>query len=183
VNGCSPGAELRTRLSDHPGPPEDPMNLNKHDPETNMDMDMTPMIDVVFLLIIFFMVITDLTQQDLEDLVLPVANNAKADKVDPKDFRPIVNIKTDGSILVKRQILFDPENDDDYKELRAFLADVAKRMKKADNLPDEPLLIRADLNTPFKYVQKVMEQCGYKDVQIWKIQLAASEAMADPDAE
>jgi hypothetical protein len=28
-----------------------------------------------------------------------------------------------------------------------------------------------------------MEQCGYKDVQIWKIQLAASEAMADPDAE
>ncbi len=160
------------------------MNLNKHDPETNMDMDMTPMIDVVFLLIIFFMVITDLTQQDLEDLVLPVAKNAVADKVDPNAFRPIVNIKTDGQILVKRQVLFDPEASDDYKGLRIFLADVAKKMEKSKDalkLPDQPLLIRADLNTPFKYIQKVMEQCGYKDVQIWKIQLAASEAPAEEE--
>ncbi len=158
------------------------MNLNKHDPETDMDMDMTPMVDVVFLLIIFFMVITDLTQQDLEELVLPVAQNAIADKVDPKAFRPIVNIKTDGQILVKRQMLYDPENGDDYKELRIFLADVANKMEKSDdgmNLPDQPLLIRADLNTPFKFIQKVMEQCGYKDVKIWKIQLAASEAQAE----
>ena len=44
------------------------MNLSRHDPETEMDLDMTPMIDVVFLLIIFFMIITDLTQQELEDL-------------------------------------------------------------------------------------------------------------------
>lgn len=159
------------------------MNLNKHDPETDMDMDMTPMIDVVFLLIIFFMVITDLTQQDLEDLKLPVADNAVADKPKPDEFRPVVNIKTDGSIWVKRVLYFDPENPDEYKELRAFLSDVAVKMKKADNLPDEPLLVRADMNTPFKYVQKVMEQCGYKGIQIWKIQLAASEAEKKKDDE
>ena len=45
------------------------MKLNKHDPQTDMELDMTPMIDVVFLLIIFFMIITDLTQQDLEVLI------------------------------------------------------------------------------------------------------------------
>ena len=44
------------------------MNLAKHDADTDMEMDMTPMIDVVFLLIIFFMIITDMTQQDLGDL-------------------------------------------------------------------------------------------------------------------
>ena len=49
------------------------MNLAKHDPETEMEMNMTPMIDVVFLLIIFFMIITDMTQQDLEELTLPMA--------------------------------------------------------------------------------------------------------------
>ena len=65
------------------------MNLSKHDPETEMDMDMTPMIDVVFLLIIFFMIITDLTQQDLEDLELPMAMHAVADKPDPDEWRPI----------------------------------------------------------------------------------------------
>lgn len=159
------------------------MNLNKHDPETEMDMDMTPMIDVVFLLIIFFMVITDMTQQDLEELQLPVAINATADKPKPDEFRPVVNIKVDGSIWVKRRMYFDPENSDDYKELRGWLTDVADKMKKEEGgvLPDEALLVRADMNTPFKYVQKVMEQCGYKGIQIWKIQLAASEAPKDDD--
>ena len=163
------------------------MNLNKHDPETEMDINMTPMIDVVFLLIIFFMVITDMTQQDLEDLKLPVAKTAVADRPDPDEFRPVVNIKTDGSIWVKRRMYFDPENPDEYKELRAFLSDVAAKMKRdpeaGDDLPDEPLLIRADMNTPFKYIQKVMEQCGYKGVQIWKIQLAAAEAEKPKDEE
>lgn len=153
------------------------MKLNKHDPETDMDMNMTPMIDVVFLLIIFFMVITDLTQQDLEDLQLPVAMNAIPDKPDPDEFRPIVNIKIDGSMWVKRKELYNPEEPDEYKEIRTWLADVAVRMEKdKDGLPDEPLLIRSDENTPFKEVQKLMEQCGYQDVKIWKIQLAASEA-------
>jgi biopolymer transport protein ExbD len=163
------------------------MNLNQHDPETEMDMNMTPMIDVVFLLIIFFMVITDMTQQDLEDLKLPVAKTAVADKPDPDEFRPVVNIKTDGSIWVKRRQYFDPENPDEYKELRAFLSDVAAKMKRDPEdpmkFPDEPLLIRADMNTPFKYIQKVMEQCGYKGVQIWKIQLAAAEAEKPKDDE
>jgi biopolymer transport protein ExbD len=163
------------------------MNLSKHDPKTEMDMDMTPMIDVVFLLIIFFMVITDMTQQDLEDLKLPVAVTAKPDKPNPDEFRPVVNIKTDGSIWVKRRMYFDPENPDEYKELRAFLSDVAAKMKRnpdtKDNLPDEPLLIRADMNTPFKYIQKVMEQCGYKGVQIWKVQLAAAESDKKKDDE
>lgn len=159
------------------------MNLNKHDPETEMDMDMTPMIDVVFLLIIFFMIITDMTQQDLEELQLPVARNATEDKPKPGEFRPVVNIKVDGTILVKRRVYYDPENDDGFKELRAFLSDVAKKMEKADNLPDQPLLIRADMNTPFRYIQKVMEQCGYKGIQIWKVQLAAAEDAPDSGGE
>lgn len=152
------------------------MKLSKRDPETEMEMNMTPMIDVVFLLIIFFMVITDMTQQDLEDLQLPVAMNAIPDKPDPKEFRPIVNIKIDGSMWVKRRVYFDPEQPDDYQQVRDFLSDVANRMKKKDDLPDEPLLIRADENTPFKEVQKLMEQCGRKGIQIWKIQLGAAEA-------
>ena len=60
------------------------MDINKHDPETEMEMNMTSMIDVVFLLIIFFMIITDLTQQDLEEMKLPKAMAAVPDNPDPK---------------------------------------------------------------------------------------------------
>jgi biopolymer transport protein ExbD len=151
------------------------MNLQKHDAETDMEMNMTPMIDVVFLLIIFFMVITDMTQQDLEDLQLPVAQNADKDQPNPDEFRPIINVTSDGSIYVRREKLYDPENPDNYVRIRQFLSTAVQRMKRADGLPDEPLLIRCDRVADFKHVQKVMEQCGYRDIQLWKIQLAAAE--------
>ncbi len=151
------------------------MKLNAHDPETEMEMNMTSMIDVVFLLIIFFMVITDLTQQELEDLQLPVAQNADPDEPKPGEFRPIVNVTHDGKIWVRRELLYDPEKPDDYRALRQYLGPIAKRMEQKDNLPDDNLLIRCDTIADFRHVQKIMQQCGYKDILIWKIQLAAAE--------
>ena len=156
------------------------MNLNKHDAQTDMEMNMTPMIDVVFLLIIFFMIITDLTQQELEDLKLPVAEEAVEDKPDPKTVRPIINIDYRGEIKVKRETVYDPE-DSDSRQLEGFLADSARKMpKEVDEdlgvpLPDNPLLIRADQVTPFKELQRVMEICGKQGIQIWKVEIAAAQ--------
>ena len=167
------------------------MNLSRHDPETDMEMDLTPMIDVVFLLIIFFMIITDLTQADLEELQLPVAHHATPDKPTPGEWRPVLNIPYDGRMVVKRDALYDPERDDanadPYKGVKLFLSDAANRMEKehfnkeagtGPMIPGEALLIRADATTPFKSVQKVMEFCGQKGVEIWKVQLAAAEEKA-----
>lgn len=162
------------------------MNLAKHDPETEMDMDMTPMIDVVFLLIIFFMIITDLTQQDLEELELPVAVYATPDKPDPDELRPIVNVPYDGKMVVRREEYYNPEVDkQNYDRMSKWLGVVAKAMEqepleegKPAMVPADPLLIRADQVTPFQVIQKIMELCGQKGVQIWKIQLAAAEAEA-----
>jgi len=58
-----------------------------------------------------------------------------------------------------------------------------KTKEHGPELPDDPLLIRADMNTPFKHIQKVMEQCGYKGILIWKIQLAAAESKKEEDKE
>lgn len=154
------------------------MNLAKHDPKTDMEMNMTPMIDVVFLLIIFFMIITDLTQQDLEELKLPMVEHAVEDKPDPEKWRPIINIKHSGEIIIRREPYYHPEIDDQradpYSRLKEWLSLAAKKMEQKDDLPDEALLIRADMSTPFKHIQKVMEFCGLEGIQIWKIELAAS---------
>ena len=163
------------------------MNLAKHDPETEMEMNMTPMIDVVFLLIIFFMIITDMTQQDLEELTLPMAEYAVEDKPPPDEWRPIVNIQYDGTTVIKREMYYSPETHDSlanpYEELETQLGIMAKKMEKdflnkesrtGPEIPDEPLLIRADQSTPFKHIQKVMELCGKQDIMIWKVQLACS---------
>jgi len=162
------------------------MNLAKHDPETEMEMDMTPMIDVVFLLIIFFMIITDLTQQDLEELELPVAVYATPDKPDPDELRPIVNVPYDGRMVVRREEYYNPEVDKkNYDRMKKWLGVVAKRMEQEPlnegsnvMVPADPLLIRADQVTPFQVIQKIMELCGQQGIQIWKVQLAAAEAEA-----
>ena len=158
------------------------MNINKHDAETEMAMNMTPMIDVVFLLIIFFMIITDLTQQDLEQLQLPPARSAVEDKPDPKVVRPILNIPQNGKIIIKTEPYYDPEQDgEDMTRLERYLVDAAARMpKKMDpevgvKLPDNPLMIRADTNTEFRFIQKIMEVCGKQGIQIWKLELGAAE--------
>ncbi|MCZ6597926.1 MAG: biopolymer transporter ExbD [Planctomycetota bacterium] len=162
------------------------MKLNKHDANTEMKMNMTPMIDVVFLLIIFFMIITDLTQQELEEIKLPVAQTCVPDEPVQGVVRPIVNIDYTGKMVVMRETYFDPETGD-LKPLEGFLADQARRMPKEGldkdkpigptnpPIPSNPLLIRADKNTEFKYIQKLMELCGKKGIQIWKIELAAAE--------
>jgi biopolymer transport protein ExbD len=161
------------------------MNLNRHDAQTDMEMNMTPMIDVVFLLIIFFMIITDLTQQELEDLKLPVAVEADEDKPDPKVVRPILNIDYRGEIKVKREVYFDPE-DGDSKQLEGFLADSARKMPQeldetsGMTLPDNPVLIRADQVTPFKEIQRVMEICSKQGIRIWKIEIAAAQPEDKP---
>lgn len=159
------------------------MNLTKHDPETEMEMNMTPMIDVVFLLIIFFMIITDMTQQDLEELKLPLAIEADEDKPDPKEVRPVVNIMWDGRMVVKRKDIYTPEQEENYSQLEGYLADQSSKMEKehfnkeaqtGPMIPAGKLLIRADENTDFHFIQKVMEICGKKGIQIWKVQLAAA---------
>ncbi len=163
------------------------MNLAKHDPETEVEMNMTPMIDVVFLLIIFFMIITDMTQQDLEELTLPMAEKASKDEPKADEWRPILNITYDGRMVVSRDVLYDPATHDSlanpYGDVELWLAGAAERMEKehfnkeektGPLIPGEALLLRADESTPFKHMQKVMELCGKTGIQIWKVQFAAS---------
>jgi biopolymer transport protein ExbD len=55
-------------------------------------LSMTPMIDIVFNLVIFFLIVTDLTQKELENLVLPNAQKAKEDKAAEDEERVIINL-------------------------------------------------------------------------------------------
>lgn len=165
------------------------MNLNKHKMEEEK-MDMTPMIDVVFLLIIFFMLISDMTQQDLEILTLPKAISAVPDEPDVEDFRPVINIRQDGAMVVMKEVVFEASaesSNDDETALNKTLLNIATRMEKnyfdpenpsagsgKKDLPDDFLLLRADQYTPFHYLQRIMTLCGHDSVKIWKIQLAAA---------
>ena len=141
---------------------------------TEVKMDMTPMIDVVFLMIIFFMIVSDMSQQDLADITLPMAEQAVDDKTE--EGRMIVNIYPDGGIEIKKVRYNTLDDSNAVNALRSYLAsEVSKGEKDAQGLSERALLIRADKETKFKEVQKVMRICGENGILIYKVQLAASQ--------
>ena len=166
------------------------MNLAQSNAETEMDMNMTPMIDVVFLLVIFFMLVSDLSQKDLEDIELPQSNQAVHDRPDPQRVRPIVNIHQSGEIIVRRETLFDPESEEPlpYRRLEHYLSDTAARMKRevlenGRSVPKEPVLLRVDATTPFVSLQRVLELCAKPGIDLWRLELGVSEMPNQPTEE
>jgi len=141
---------------------------------TEVAMDMTPMIDVVFLMIIFFMIVSDMTQQDLAEITLPMAEEAVDDQTEKG--RMIVNIYKTGEIEIKQQPYATLDDSQSVNALRNYLAaEVSKGEKDAQGLSERALLIRADKETKFKEVQKVMRICGENGILIYKVQLAAAQ--------
>lgn len=155
--------------------------------QEEVKMDMTPMIDCVFLLIIFFVLVIDLSQQDLEDLILPKAEYAVPDDK-PPDNRPILNIMQDGRVMYKGNEHYNPATQgDNFGTLLALLVNFKNNIAKDKTqepigpggsivtVVNDPILIRADKWTEWHYVGKVMEQCSKPEAAFWKLELAMSE--------
>jgi biopolymer transport protein ExbD len=156
--------------------------------QEELQMDMTPMIDCVFLLMIFFVLVIDLSQKDLEDLILPKAQYAVPDDK-PPEVRPIVNITQSGKVIYQKTPYYDPElNGEDYSVINNLLFYwrdyvVQKSQIKKETVGggmtmtviDDPVLIRADKWTEWHYVGKFMTACTHKDAAFWKLELALSE--------
>jgi biopolymer transport protein ExbD len=145
------------------------------------EMDMTPMIDIVFNLLIFFMIVTDLSQKDLADLTLPLANHAAQDKADDPDDRIILNVDQFGRIRHRGNTI-------NMDELGTVL-DQAKRVynlkKKAkgeDGMEEVApgafasklyVLLRADRDTPWQHVQWLMTIMA--EQKLYKLQFATKK--------
>lgn len=125
------------------------------------EMDMTPMIDVVFLLIIFFMLVTQFTQQVLSaGIILPAASQSMED--DPGK-RMVINVDSDGNYYVMG-VKYP-------KEALKTQVKAYGQLKKVEYqgmmISDMKIMLRADRYTPYKHIQEVYYLLG--DATIWKI--------------
>jgi len=137
-----------------------------------LELNMTPMLDVVFNLIIFFMIVTDLTQKELEQLVLPKASEAVKDEGDEIKKRMIINVDKKGKIVINR-------NEYSLERLQEALYNFAELHRDEEGLCDEPVLVRADYNSEFANIQAIMQKCADPAIKIWKVQLAAAQIDQD----
>lgn len=119
----------------------------KRSEHREVSLDMTSLIDVVFLLLIFFMVATTFTRESHLKVDLPEANGeASVANVEQID----VVINAQGSISVNNQALAA----NDENTLRSAIAQTAK------GNTDLPFVITADANTAHQYVVRAMDVAG-----------------------
>ena len=152
------------------------MARSKQSEGTEVTMDMTPMIDVVFLMIIFFMIVSDMSQQDLAELTLPKADMAQDDETE--EGRMIINIVESGDLEIKRQPYKSLDDLEAQQAVRTYLQNAVALGEMDPEFPDlsaRSLLVRADQQTKFKEVQKLMRIAAEKGIGIYKIDLAAAQ--------
>jgi biopolymer transport protein ExbD len=115
-------------------------------PDDEMGFQLAPMIDMTFLLLIFFMVTTKISKEQIkEEVKLPVASNA----IIPEDVsnRDIISIDAQGRYFMGQEIA-------DKKRLAEYLK------KRFENTPPLRLYIRADQKTSGKKIKEIMKMAA-----------------------
>lgn len=119
---------------------------------------LSSMIDIVFLLIIFFVVTASVDREQIDSQVsLPVVNSVAIKSLPPE--RIMVNILSDGSVKLGFQHI---SADEVPGKLGGLL-----RSTKADR--KTVLIVNGDRDTPHKFISEVMNsaaRAGYNQVRI-----------------
>ena len=125
------------------------------------------MVDIVFQLIIFFLVATQVKKSETTALELPTARTPEEIK---KDEEPplIINILRPEVDKVRPYVVMGSQFSIDG--LKKFLKSRQEALKmKGGEMPI--LRIRADKDSQFKEVQEALIAC--REIKIWKIRLSA----------
>ena len=129
-------------------------------------VELVPLIDCVFLLLIFFMCAATMAKVDsAADINLPVATNG-AEQKDPKD-RGTVNVMLPGSRTIRGEVVTDEKPFMVAGDLLSDL-EVQKVIEaKIKETPNLRLYLRADRRVKFTLVRRAMADCaaaGVSDV-------------------
>ncbi len=132
------------------------MNFRSRSKPVSAGFQLAPMIDIMFLLLCFFISAQIYAQWETEiDITLPTAKTGDIPDRLPSEI--IINIRQDGATVVNQREL-------DREGLAALL----KRI--VELYPGQPVLIRADLQTPYEHVIRTLDMC--RKVDIWNISFA-----------
>jgi biopolymer transport protein ExbD len=119
-------------------------------------LSLTPLIDIVFLLLIFFLVATRFAEEEREmDVLLPDASEAQPLISKPGEL--FINVDQQGRYFVTGKILSLPELD---RVLRAAAVNNPGRVS---------VIIRADKRVVWNYVVAAMNACNKAKIRDYRV--------------
>jgi len=108
------------------------------------DVQMSPLIDVVFLLLIFYAVTTQFVTDERLKLKLPEAKTAESEGAGREEMPPEVKIAADGTVWINDIIV--PE-DELEEQMRALV----------ERAPDKAVILKGDRDADYGVVVKVLD--------------------------
>lgn len=135
--------------------------------QRSIKFNVTPLIDVVFLLIIFFLVSSHLARQETQlDVALPAAS-ATRETDDSTAPRVTINVRANGELLLGGESLA-------REELGRRL-----QVERRETSTDLEVRIRADRQLPYRHVEPLLLACA--KAQIWNVSFAViDKPTSDP---
>ena len=128
-----------------------------------ISMDMTPMIDVVFNLLIFFMLVNQMAQVERAVLALPKADQAKEEQQIGEISQLIINVHKTGDLEIAG-------NKVTQNEFTKILEEETREKDKEGN-SQRAILIRGDCEAEFRVIKEVMFECAKN--KIFKVSFSA----------
>jgi biopolymer transport protein ExbD len=127
------------------------MLIKAQEPTTSPSIELTPLIDMVFLLLIFFLVATTFHQTEREmQIALPVANSAGPIGASLREL--IVNVDVEGRIIVGGRTM-TPE------EFSTLVSEAVELN------PQQKVTVRGDRGTAYANVVTVLDICKATGIQ------------------
>lgn len=108
------------------------------------EVQMSPLIDVVFLLLIFYAVTTQFVSDERLKLKLPEAKTAESEGVGREEAPPEVKVAADGTVWINDVIVPDDELEARMKEL-------------VERAPDKSVILKGDRDADYGVVVKVLD--------------------------
>lgn len=140
------------------------MNFRKHTQPEQRGFLIAPMVDILLVLLGFFMLTWSFSRQERElDVQMPTAKEAKEARRSVGEV--IINVREDGTLVMNRRVM-SPD------ELLASLSRVASLY------PDQAVVLRGDQRVDYGHIVQTLDLC--RRANIWNIAFAtANTAPAD----
>ncbi|MCH8251429.1 MAG: biopolymer transporter ExbD [Planctomycetes bacterium] len=127
------------------------MLIKVREENTSLAIELTPMIDMVFLLLIFFLVATTFQQSEREmRIALPFAKSSGPISATLREL--IVNVDDTGAIIVSGRRI-------ELADLETMVAEAVARN------PEQKVTVRGDRNTAYANIVSVLDICKGAGIQ------------------
>lgn len=120
------------------------MRRGRWEPSESFEIPQTPLIDIIFILIVFFLVATTFYSEE-RDLKVTLPEGDQGDAISREARRLVINVRTGGVVVVDNALVDDEE--------------LAARLQAVGDRPEVSVEIRGDAGARHGRIMQVMNLC------------------------